>query len=41
MTDSDQVVGLTETISVITARSDDIRNVLDEQARRPPNPTGQ
>tara|TARA_B100000242_G_scaffold267840_1_gene217552 strand:+ start:236 stop:346 length:111 start_codon:yes stop_codon:yes gene_type:complete len=31
MTDSDQVVGLTETISVITDRSDSIRNVLDEQ----------
>jgi hypothetical protein len=32
MTDSDQAVGLTKTISVITARSDDIRNVLDEHA---------
>ena len=31
MTDSDQVVGLTETISAITDRSDSIQNVLDEQ----------
>jgi hypothetical protein len=41
MTDSDQAVGLTKMISVTTARFDDIRNVLDKQARRPPNPTGQ
>jgi len=31
MTDSDQVVGLTETISVITARSDSTQEVLAEQ----------
>ena len=40
MTDSDQAVGLTKMISVTTARFDDIRNVLDEQAGRPPNPLG-
>ena len=31
MTDSNQAVGLTKMISVITARSDSIRNALDEQ----------